>query len=140
MQNSTGVFINGRSQVIEMLRLMEPAERDRLLKNIRLRNKTLADELVEESLSFFHIETLGDIDIKLLMKYVTAPILGVALKNVNVELQRRILTLAPRNYAEEAYRYLITPIANEKDSTARAQKKVVSVLVALNKKNQIRLN
>ena len=40
-----GVFINGKGQVIELLRKMDGADKAKLLKNLRLRNPTLAKEL-----------------------------------------------------------------------------------------------
>ena len=48
-QNSAengGVFINGKKQVIELLQRMDATDKVKLLKNLRLRNPTLAfDEL-----------------------------------------------------------------------------------------------
>ena len=44
--NSTNsIFINGKAQIIEMLQHMPREERSRLLKNLKIRNPQLAEEL-----------------------------------------------------------------------------------------------
>jgi flagellar motor switch protein FliG len=134
---ATGVFLNGRAQVIEMLQYMTADERQRILKHIQVRNPQLAEELIEKSLTFDHLDRLSDEDLSLIFSYIKPPILGIALKSVERTFQRRLLSLAPRKYAEEAYEVLMTPIANEKRDSKRAQQKVVGVLVALKKRNQV---
>ncbi len=47
-----GLFINGKAQVIEMLKFMQPEEREVLLRNIKARNPQLAMELTENCLTF----------------------------------------------------------------------------------------
>lgn len=138
-QPGTGVFLNGRAQVIEMLQYMTADERQRLLRHIRIRNPQLADELVEKSLTFNHLDRLEDQDLSMMFGYVKPAILGIALKTVDRDFQRRILSLAPRQYAEEAFESLTTPIMNEKRDAKRAQKKVVDILIALKKRNQVQL-
>ncbi len=139
-QQETGVFINGKAQIIEMLKFMSPDERERLLENIRIKNPTLASELMSQSLTFDHIGKLNEHELNIMFQYVSAPILGVALKNVTQAIQRKVLSIAPRNYAEEAYRIMITPISNEKRDISRAQNKILSILISLSRRNQINLH
>ena len=139
MNSEQAVFINGRAQVIEMLQYMEDEDRNTLLKNIRIRNPILANELLEKSLVFENIGKLSDHEIRLVINYVQPSIMGVALKSVNQDLQRRVLGLAQRAFAEKAYEIMIKSIGNEMTHIRKAQNKILETMVALNKKKQINL-
>jgi flagellar motor switch protein FliG len=132
-----GVYINGKAQIIEMLQYMQPAEREKLLKNIRLRNASMAQELVRESMTFDVVENLGDEDWQKIFNYVDARILGVALKLSNRNFQRRLLKLAPREYAEIAYDVMTTPIENGVDKSKRAQRRIIEMVSSLSQKRLI---
>jgi flagellar motor switch protein FliG len=132
-----GVFINGKAQVIEMLKYMQPEEREVLLKNIKARNPQLAMELTEDCLTFSDLNRLGDEELHLIFNYVKPAIWGLALKNTPRDFQRRVLGLAERDYAEQAYQVLTTSLKNEDRDTKRAQQKIVSILGNLLKRRQI---
>ncbi|MBK23655.1 MAG: hypothetical protein CME70_06580 [Halobacteriovorax sp.] len=136
-QSQQGVFINGKAQVIEMLKYMQPEERELLLKNIKARNPQLAIELTENCLTFNDLNRLGDEELHLIFNYVKPAIWGLALKNTPRDFQRRVLSLAPRDYAEQAYQILTTTLKNEERDTKRAQQKIVSILGNLLKRRQI---
>ncbi len=133
------VFINGRAQILEMFQYLNPEERERLLKQIRIKNPQLAAEIIETSIQFKSILTLADDEITRVVSYVKAPILGVALKSLKVQEQRRVLSLCSREYAEEAYRVMSTRLANESRDIERACAKIKSVMSALAKKRLINL-
>lgn len=137
--NTNGIFINGKAQIIEMLQHMPREERSRLLKNLKLRNPQLAEELTEQCFTFSDLDNLSDNDLQMIFQYVTAPILGMALKNIERAFQRRLLSLAGRDYAEEAFRVLKTNYATEKRDIKRAQNKIIEILVSLKKRRQINL-
>ncbi|MDC1174168.1 FliG C-terminal domain-containing protein [Bacteriovoracaceae bacterium] len=140
MENkSQGIFINGKAQIVEMLQYMTAPEREKLLKNIKARNSQLADELMQESVSFSDFLRLDDRDIQLVLNYIKAPILGVALKALKREDQRQILVICDRAYAEEAYKVMSTPLSNEARDVKRACDKVSSVISALVKRGNISL-
>jgi hypothetical protein len=63
----------------------------------------------------------------------------MALKNVERAFQRRLLSLANRDYAEEAFRVLKTSYSTEKRDIKRAQTKIIEILVSLKKRRQINL-
>jgi len=136
--NQAGVFINGKAQVVEMLQFMTAEERERLLTSLRIKNPSLALELQEESLSFNHLSRMSDDDLSKLINNITAPVLGLALKGVDVNFQRRVLSLAPRDFAEQAYRVLTSNVSNEKQNSKRAQGKIISTLSSLIKRHQIK--
>ena len=137
--NSNSIFINGKAQIIEMLQHMPREERSRLLKNLKIRNPQLAEELSEQCFTFSDLDNLSDSDLMMIFQYVTAPILGMALKNIERAFQQRLLSLAGRDYAEEAFRVLKTNYATEKRDAKRAQNKIVEILVSLKKRKQINL-
>ncbi|MBP9682145.1 MAG: hypothetical protein KBD76_12120 [Bacteriovorax sp.] len=137
--NSNSIFINGKAQIIEMLQHMPREERARLLKNLKVRNPQLAEELTEQCFTFSDLDNLSDNDLQMIFQYVTAPILGMALKNIERAFQRRLLSLAGRDYAEEAFRVLKTSYSTEKRDIKRAQNKIVEILVSLKKRRQINL-
>lgn len=135
MEPSANIFINGRAQIIEMLQIMPLAEKEKLLRNIRARNPQLAQELMVQSLTFEQISRLEDNELMTLIEAVKPVVWGVALKGQKSEFQRRILSLAPRKYAEEAYGYLSATLQNEKRDVKRAQSKLIEILVGLSRRN-----
>tara|TARA_R110002049_G_scaffold58651_3_gene159320 strand:- start:100 stop:507 length:408 start_codon:yes stop_codon:yes gene_type:complete len=135
MDKSASVFINGRAQIIEMLQIMPTAEKEKLLKNIRARNPQMAQELMVQSLTFDQVARLGDDDLLALIEAVRPVVWGVALKGQKPEFQRRVLSVAPRGYAEEAYGFLTATLQNEKRDVKRAQSKIIEILIGLSKKN-----
>lgn len=134
---NSGVFINGKAQIIEMLQHMPREERTKLLKNLKVRNPQLAEELSEQCFTFNDLDSLSDYELQMIFNYISAPILGMALKNVERQFQRRLLSLAERAYAEEAFRVMKTPFANEKRDTKRAQNKIIETLSSLRKRKQV---
>ncbi len=131
--SQASVFLNGKAQIIEMLQHMPREERAKLLKNIKLRNPQLAEELSQHSYTFSDINSLSDQELKNIFRYVSAPIVGMALKDVERSFQRRLLSLADRVYAEEAYRVMTTNFPTEKRDTKRAQNKIIEILSRLKK-------
>tara|TARA_R110000868_G_scaffold142387_3_gene359714 strand:+ start:4488 stop:4895 length:408 start_codon:yes stop_codon:yes gene_type:complete len=135
MDKANSVFINGRAQIIEMLQIMPAVEKEKLLKNIRARNPQMAQELMVQSLTFDQVARLGDDDLLALIEAVRPVVWGVALKGQKSEFQRRVLSLAPRGYAEEAYGFLTATLQNEKRDVKRAQNKIIEILIGLSRKN-----
>ncbi|OIQ18570.1 MAG: hypothetical protein BM556_09960 [Bacteriovorax sp. MedPE-SWde] len=135
-----GIFINGKAQIIEMLKFMTAKERATLLKNVRMRNPSLAKELYAESITFETIYSLDQVDLAQIIQFVKGPIMGVALKTAPAEFQRKMLQSCPREYAEEAYTYLTKNLGgNEERDVTRAQKRVSDTIVALNNRGRISL-
>ncbi|MDD0854536.1 FliG C-terminal domain-containing protein [Halobacteriovorax sp. GB3] len=140
MENNQGtIFINGKQQVIDMLQFMTEEERMVLVKNIYNRNPQLANELFEKSLKFESIASLTNDDLQRLLGYTNAQVMGVALKGVPQNLQRRVLSLAQRSYAEEAFKVMNSTLRNEARDVTRAQDRIVSTLISLSKKKVIKL-
>lgn len=137
--NENGIFLNGKGQIIEMLQYMTSTERETLIKNVKIRNPHLADELMEKSLSFNNIDNLNDMDLQTLFSYLQPAILGIAIKTTGRDFQKRVLSLLARDKAEEAYNAMRTPITNEEDGIKRAQNKILNTLISLCRRKQITL-
>lgn len=136
-KNENSVFINGKAQIIEMLQIMDFKEREKLLRNITSKNRQLASELMERSVSFRELSHLSQHEIYLVIQHINPAILGVALKGSSQQEQKKILSLIPRNYAEQAYHSLVGKLTNETRDVKRAQDKIVSIIGSLIKKKQI---
>ncbi|MEC7275002.1 MAG: FliG C-terminal domain-containing protein [Bdellovibrionota bacterium] len=137
--NTGNVFINGRAQILEMFQYLTAEEQARLLKQIKPRNPQLAQELQETSISFNLLTELPEHTIEVVLRYVKAPILGVALKSVGVKAQRKILGVCERGYAEEAFKVMNTRLSNESRDVERACERIRSIMSALSKKKLIQL-
>ena len=128
MDNESQIFIDGKSQIVEMLQMMPQEERSALIKNLRLKNPVLAGELQEKSISFEEALVYGRISD--LFQFVTPSVLGMALKGINEEFQRRVLSAIGRGHAEEAYLAMVDPSHTE-ERVKRAREKVRSVIISL---------
>ena len=55
--NNPNVFINGKEQVVDLLKALPTEERDRLLANMRIKNPALTNELARLATSFEKVST-----------------------------------------------------------------------------------
>jgi flagellar motor switch protein FliG len=128
-----GIFINGKGQVIKMLQYLSQEEKQKLLANIRLRNPSLANELNQESISFNDFVRASDQLIIRVLSRINSTIMGVALKASDEAFQRKVLSLATRSYAEEAYDVLLRPLNNEEIAIRKTRTKIVEALIGIAK-------
>lgn len=125
------IFINGKNKAFEIIQMLNSDERSNILQKIKLKNPKLADELMQNSYSFKDIARLGDVEIKSIFAKVAPQVLGMALRNLDVDFQRRVLTLAPRKYAESAFETLTGQLKDEAIHIKRAQNKISEIVVGL---------
>jgi flagellar motor switch protein FliG len=128
-----GIFINGKKQVIELLKTMEAADKARLLKNLRVRNPSLAKELTESCISFESIWDLNDESLKTVVSQVQPAILGLALSLVNVKNQRRVLSLISREMALKAFDIMQKDLTSNRSECMRAQQKILELAMNLHR-------
>ncbi len=131
--NENGIFINGKGQVIELLQQMNAADKSKLLKNLRLRNPTLAKELTESCISFESIWDLDEAGLKTVVSQVQPAILGLALSLVHVKNQRRALGLIPRESAVRAFEIMQKDLTGNRNECIRAQQKVLDLALSLHR-------
>lgn len=128
-----GIFINGKGQVIELLRTMSGPDKTRLLKNLRVRNPALAKELTESCISFESIWDLDDQALKTLLPQVQPAILGLALSLVHVKNQRRALSLISKEMAMKAFEIMQRDLTSNRSECQRAQNKVLELAMQLHR-------
>ena len=122
-----GIFINGKAKIIKMLQYLSKDEREKILTHIRIKNPGLALELWQESYSFIDFLKADKNVIARVSKRIDASILGVALRNVPEDYQRKVLLSVGRDVSEKAFQAMHINLSNEKDSVSRAQNKVLQV-------------
>jgi flagellar motor switch protein FliG len=128
-----GIFINGKRQVIELLQTMDGPDKARLLKNLRLRNPSLAKELTESCISFESIWDLDDGALKTLVSQVQPAVLGLALSLVHTKNQRRALSLISRQMAIKAFDILQKDLTGNRNECHRAQQKILELALNLHR-------
>ncbi len=112
---------------------MDSADKARLLKNLRLRNPTLAKELTESCISFESIWDLDEAGLKTVVCQVQPAILGLALSLVHVKNQRRALALIPREMALKAFDIMQRDLTSNRTECFRAQSKILELALSLHR-------
>lgn len=138
-EENKGIYINGKQQIIDMLRFMNGNERDSLLKNISKRNSVAARELAEKSYSFKDLVKVSNESLRKIFSQCSPAIVGLSLYTAPSELQRKVLSSMDRTNAEEAYRIMAQNLNSKKLECQRAQEKVIQVLIQLSRRQQIDL-
>lgn len=133
-------YVNGRAQIVEMLKLLSFNERNRILGHIKIKNPSLAAELAEDSLGFDNLIDLKNESWRILLNSLNPQVLGVAIKSLDKSSQRKILSLAPdRHFAETAYNAMLMKLPQERHDIGRAQSRVIQTLNRLLKERKIAL-
>ena len=136
--NDNNIFINGKQQVVELLRYMETSEKTKLLRNLKGRNPTLAKELSEQCFSFDNIWGLSDEDLSRVLSGVKSVILGLALNQSSIKNQKRSLSLIARDQAIKAYEVMTKDLSDNRRECMRAQEKILEYAMELHRKQMIR--
>ena len=126
------LFLNGRQQIIDMLKLLTQSEREKLLSKIRIRSPQLADSLSVHSVTFYDLFNLSDDQISVVFNNTDPRITGLAIKKIDVNLQRKVLKILARDKAEIAYKILNTQFNDQDKAIAKAQNKILVSFHRLN--------
>lgn len=135
--NQKGIFINGKQQIIDMLRAMSMDERKKLISNIKSKNAPMARELSEQSFSYRDLQTLPDSQLAIVLKTVNPAIIGLALYLSPSQFQRKCLGVLERSIAEKAYQIMSYDLSGKRNECERAQQKILQNAVSLVRKNLI---
>jgi flagellar motor switch protein FliG len=133
----TGIYINGRQQVVDLLRHMDAGEKARLLRNLKNRNPSLAKELSEQCFSYDNIWTLEDDSLARVIGGVTPVVLGLALALTGLKNQKRALALIPRDRALKAYEVMTKDLSQHRRECMRAQEKILETALDLSRRRVI---
>lgn len=140
MDNKNGYYIDGKKQAIELLQHLEGDERNKLLKNIALRNSSMARELSERSFSFKDLLTADAETLEKVTQVTTPAIIGLALYLTPKSFQRKVLTIMTRDRAEQAFKIMASDLSSKRQECLKAQNKILSNAIELSRKNLIRLS
>jgi flagellar motor switch protein FliG len=133
-----GIYINGRQQVVELLRHMDQGDKTTLLRNLKGRNPTLAKELSEQSFSYDNLWSLDDQNLGRILGMTKPVILGLALSLTNIKNQKRALSLIPREQALKAYEVMTKDLSDNRRECLRAQDKIMELAVDLSRRQIVR--
>lgn len=138
-QENTGIYLNGKKQVIELLKRMEGPDKAILLKNLKLRNPVLAKELAEQCVNFDSVWELDDNSLRSVLSHVQPTILGLALYLTQVKNQRRALSLIERPRAMRAFEIMQKDLSANRTECQKAQQKILEFALRLHKNQVINL-
>lgn len=138
MENNkqNGVFINGKEQVVELLKHLNEDERTRILKHIRIKNPTLGAELTSRSITINYLTEMNQRALNYISNFVQPEIMGLALKVCSVKEQRDILMKLEKSYAEKAYETMISAIRNQQQVAKKAEAKIKNIIIDYLRNNQ----
>lgn len=138
-EESKGIYLNGKQQIIEMLQFMSGSEKEKLLQNIGQKNAVMARELREKSFSFQNLDGLGEQMLRAVFERVNPAIIGLALYQAPVKFQRRVLASINRSTAEAAFEILNQDLSSKTLECKRAQEKIVKVAIQVSRSQMINL-
>jgi len=130
----TGVYINGKGQIVELLQHMEQSEKAKLLRNLKNRNPVLAKELSEQCISYNNIWDLDDENLSKILSSMKPVVLGLALSLAGVKTQKRALSLIPREMALKAYDVMMKDLSSNRRECTRAQEKILETALDLSRR------
>ena len=92
---------SGFESVLEMFRVMDPADRDRLLKAVSLRDGALEQAISDRIFRFEDLLTLEKSALQKLLREVPKAVLALSLRGLSEDFQSRILDHLSRSAGEE---------------------------------------
>jgi flagellar motor switch protein FliG len=134
----TGIYINGRQQVVDLLRHMEPSDKTKLLRNLKGRNPTLAKELSEQCFSYDNLWMLDDENLSKILMATKPVVLGLALSLTSIKNQKRALGLIGRENALKAYEVMTKDLSSNRRECQRAQDKILDAAIELSRRQIVR--
>ncbi|MDA8792688.1 hypothetical protein N9N67_05550 [Bacteriovoracaceae bacterium] len=135
-----GVYLNGRKQIIDLLRALDPSTKKTLLRNMQVRNSSLTRDLEDHSLNFASLDLLSDHDINRLFEMLDPTLTGLALYYSSTRFQKRVLSGITKTKAQKAFSLLQQNLYDRKEQINRAQEKVLEVAIELKKRRLINFN
>jgi|GEM_PF-7105759 len=125
MKKENSLFIDGKKQAVEILKLLSLEEKTRILNNISAVNASLAKELETKSLSLEALCDFSSSKVNLLIKDLPDQIIGLALKKVPLSVQKKVLRKIEANRAERIYQTLVFFDSADSDLITKAYEKVM---------------
>lgn len=129
-QANGDIVVNGRAQVIDILKNLDESHRVNLLKNLAKKNAPLARELSLQTVSFQSFLQLSPKDLALTMEYVSDLVLSYALHRADDSSLKKVLSSLPSGRALSLFGQLKKQQVMISEQQ-RAQQKIVEIMTTL---------
>ncbi len=133
------IVINGRAQVVEILKRLPEDHKNKILRSLQGKNSALAHELSWQTLTFEGLSQLKDESLKTLLEYISSPVIAIALLDQSVETQKKFLTNLSRERAKEVFQQLKNSPPSPVNAK-KAQNKINDVATTLIQKKILSIN
>ncbi len=129
----------GLESVIEMFRVMEPTEAERLLANLAKQDPTLVEKIRANLFVFSDLSFQADATLQLLLREIPLDVWVVALRKADDELVTRVLANLPRSARENLEEERATQRPILVSEIEKARKKILDLAAELEKQGKLGL-
>lgn len=129
----------GIESVIEMFRVMEPSEAERLLENLAKQDPGLVEKIRANLFVFSDLSFQADATLQLLLREVPLDVWVVALRKADDELVTRVLANLPRSARENLEEERATQRPILVSEIEKARKKILDLAAELEKQGKLGL-
>ncbi len=129
----------GIESVIEMFRVMEPSEAERLLANLAKQDPGLVEKIRANLFVFADLSFQADATLQLLLREIPLDVWIVALRKADDELVKRVLANLPRSARESLEEERATQRPILVSEIEKARKKILDLAADLEKQGKIGL-
>lgn len=130
------IIINGRAQVIEILKRLPEDHKNKILRSLKIKNSSLAQELSWQTLSFKSITDLKENALQTLLEYISSPVIAIALTDQSIDVQKKFLSTVSRERAKEIFQQLKTQ-GQSSLNAKKAQMKIIDIATTLMQKKTL---
>ncbi len=129
----------GIESVIEMFRVMEPSEAERLLANLAKQDPGLVEKIRANLFVFADLSFQADATLQLLLREIPLDVWIVALRKADEDLVKRVLANLPRSARESLEEERATQRPILVSEIEKARKKILDLAAELEKQGKIGL-
>ncbi len=130
---------DGFQSVIEMMRVMNQSDREKLLSNIMKDNPEFAALLKQQLHSFDDLVHLSPRELQTVLKEIKEEKLALALRGQKEEIVNSILAQVPARIGESIRDLLTSGPAQKKSDVEQAQAEIVEFAKSLDREGKINL-
>ena len=130
------IVINGRAQVVEILKRLPEEHKNKILRSLKNRDSSLANELTWQTLTFSGITQSKDFQLKSLLEYVSSQVIAIALHDQDAVIQKKFLTNISRERAKEVFQLLKTHSPQD-SNIQKAKNKILDIAITLIQKRTL---
>jgi flagellar motor switch protein FliG len=135
MSNVNDIVINGRAQVVEILKKLPYQEKQKIINEVLKKNPSLGKELNIQCYGIQNVFSLESSTLKIVLEYSSSQVIALAISNEDIPLQQKILTLMPREKALQTLNIIRNQSYSEYDQE-KAKNKLIDITMSLaNNKN-----